>query len=107
VCCTSKIYSSLENFVGGGRQWRWCQGWQQGQQWQRRWWRAVRQQGWPPPGRDKGQGQGLGKGQNQNNNDVGEGDSVMASEQVRQRGQHDGIFSAGKTREIDRGSARA
>jgi hypothetical protein len=67
----------------------------------------VRQQRSRRPGRDKGQGQGLGKGQTQNNNGVGEGDSVMALEQVRQQGQHDGTFSAGKTREIDRGSARA
>ncbi len=66
----------------------------------------MRQQRWRCPGQDKGQGQGLGKGQNQNNNGVGEGNLVMASEQVRQRGQHDGIFSAGETREIDRGSAR-
>ncbi len=42
-----------------------------------------------------------------NNNGVGKGDLVMASEQVRQRGQHDSICSAGKTREINRGSARA
>ncbi len=67
----------------------------------------MRQQCWRHLGQDKGQGQGLGKGQNQNNNGVGESDLVMASEQVRQQGQHDGIFSAGKTREIDRGSARA
>ncbi len=67
----------------------------------------MRQQHWHHPGQDKGQGQGLGKGQNQNSNGVGEGNLVMALEQVRQRGQHDGIFSAGKTREIARGSARA
>ncbi len=67
----------------------------------------MKQQCWRHPGQDKGQGQGLGKGQNQNNNGVGEGNLVMASEQVRQQGQHDGICSAGKTREINRGSARA
>ena len=58
---------------------------------------------WRRPGQDKGQGQRLGKGQNQNNNGVGKGDLVMASKQVRQRGQHDGIFLCRQDKEDQQG----